>query len=253
MHDNRCREVQFPGSSNDAFSNDVASHDAAKDVHKKCVHFRVSSDDLESLFHLVSSGTATDVQEVGGGTPVQLDDVHGGHGQPGPVHHAPDVPVQGDIVQVVVGSLNLPGVLLAPVSLVKHPLLPEVCVVVKFKLCIQADKAASVVLCKGVDFDHGSVLVLEELVQVEKDLGDRWHLLWLNSNPGGDLLCSSLAQTFNTVNGELDNGIRIACSDLLNVDTSLTAGNAAGTIHGPLVHEGNVELFPGVLALSDHD
>ena len=89
---NRCREVQFPGSSNDAFSNDVASHDAAKDVHKKCVHFGVSSDDLESLFHLeniesqqvihrenhgifvklsnsvnlVSSRTAADVQEVGG-------------------------------------------------------------------------------------------------------------------------------------------------------------------------------------------
>ena len=35
---------------------------------------------LDSI-NLVSSGTATDVQEVGGRSPVQLDDVHGGHGQ----------------------------------------------------------------------------------------------------------------------------------------------------------------------------
>merc|ERR1719341_377071 len=184
-------------------------------------------------------------KEVGGRSPLQLDDVHGGHGQPGPVHHAPDVTVQGNVVQVVVCSLDLPGVLLAPVPLVKHPLLPEVCVIVKFKLSIQADKAASVILCKGVDFDHGSVLVLEELVQVEEDLGDLRHLLWLDPDLGGDLLSSRLAQALNTVNGEFDNGVRIAGGDLLNVDASLAAGNAAGAIHRPLVHESDVELFPG--------
>ena len=46
---------------------------------------------------------------------MQLDDVHGGHGQAGAVHHAPDVAVQGDVVQVVVGGLDL-GLLFGTLS-----------------------------------------------------------------------------------------------------------------------------------------
>ena len=33
--------------------------------------------------------------------------------------------------------------------------------------------------------------------------------------------------------------------DLFNIDATLTAGDAARTIKGPLVHKGNIELFPG--------
>merc|ERR1719370_2715402 len=122
---------------------------------------------------------------------MQLDDVHGGHGKPSAVNHAADIAVQGDVVQVVVGGLNFPGVLLAPIPLVKHSLLSEVGVVVKLELGIKAYKVAGVVLSKGVDLNHGGILVLEELVQVEKNLGDLWHLLRLNSNPGCNFLSSS--------------------------------------------------------------
>ena len=72
-----------------------------------------------SITNLVSSGTATNIQEVGRGASVQLDDVHGGHGQPGAVHHAPNVAVQGDVVEVEVGGLDFTGVLLGPVALNK--------------------------------------------------------------------------------------------------------------------------------------
>ena len=54
--------------------------------------------------------TAAHIQEVGRLSPVQLDDVHGGHGQPGSVDEAADVPVQLDVVQRVLGGLHLPGV-----------------------------------------------------------------------------------------------------------------------------------------------
>ena len=36
--------------------------------------------------NLVGSGTAANVEEVGRGAAVQLDDVHGGHGKPGSIH-----------------------------------------------------------------------------------------------------------------------------------------------------------------------
>jgi hypothetical protein len=43
--------------------------------------------------HLALLNVAADIEEVGRLTAVQLDDVHGGHGQPSTVHQATDVPV----------------------------------------------------------------------------------------------------------------------------------------------------------------
>jgi hypothetical protein len=43
--------------------------------------------------HLTLLNVAADIKEVGRLTAVQLDDVHGGHGQPCTVHQATDVPV----------------------------------------------------------------------------------------------------------------------------------------------------------------
>ena len=49
-------------------------------------NLRISGDDLESLLDLLAGGAAAHVQEVGGGTAVQLNDVHRGHSQSSPVN-----------------------------------------------------------------------------------------------------------------------------------------------------------------------
>merc|ERR1719318_1834423 len=98
------------------------------------VHLGVSGDDLESLLNLVSSSTASYIKKVGRASTMQLDDVHRGHRQTGTVHHAPNVTIQGDIVEVVVGGLNLPLVLLRPVSLVKDSLLSELSIIIELQL-----------------------------------------------------------------------------------------------------------------------
>ena len=41
----------------------------------------------------VEKRLTADVEEVGGVPAVQLDDVHGGHGEAGPIHQAPNVTV----------------------------------------------------------------------------------------------------------------------------------------------------------------
>ena len=77
---------------------------------------------------------------------MQIDDVHRGHRQPGAVHHAPNVTIQGDVVEVEVGGLHLPLVLLGPVPLVEDSLLSELSVVIELQLGIQANKVAVAVL-----------------------------------------------------------------------------------------------------------
>ena len=74
-----------------ALGDDVAAHDAAEDVDQDALHVRVGEDDLERGRHLLLGGAAADVEEVGGLRAVELDDVHGGHGEAGAVDHAADL------------------------------------------------------------------------------------------------------------------------------------------------------------------
>ena len=116
-----CGEVEFSCCSNDALSDDIAPHDTTENIDHDGInleqisivclelncccfaHLGVTSDDFESFFHLVGSGATTNVEEVGGAAAMELDDVHGGHGEAGAVDHAPNVTVQGDVVEVVLG------------------------------------------------------------------------------------------------------------------------------------------------------
>ena len=65
--------------------------------------------DNAGVQHLLLRGVASDVQEVGWGAAMHLDDVHGRHGQPRSIHHAADVAVQADVVQVVLPSSYFPA------------------------------------------------------------------------------------------------------------------------------------------------
>ena len=57
--------------------------------------------------HLLLLHVTADVEEGGRVTAVQLDDVHGGHGQAGPVDQTANVAVHLHVVQVVLGCLHL--------------------------------------------------------------------------------------------------------------------------------------------------
>src|SRR5207247_5019769 len=85
----------------DAGGDGVALHDAAEDVDEDAAHPRVVGDDLERSGDLLRSGAASNIQEVGGRASVVLDDVHGGHGEAGAVHHAADVAVEVDVAEVM--------------------------------------------------------------------------------------------------------------------------------------------------------
>ena len=96
----------------DAVGDHVAVHDAAEDVDQDALHLRVAEDDLEGRGDLLLGGAAADVEEVRGLAAVELDDVHGGHGEAGAVHQAGDVAVELDVVEPVLGGRDFGGILL---------------------------------------------------------------------------------------------------------------------------------------------
>jgi hypothetical protein len=82
-------EADFPRRRDDALGDHVAPHDAAKDVDQNAFDVGVGEDDLERGRHALLGRAAADVEEVGRGRAIQLDDVHRRHGEAGPVDLEP--------------------------------------------------------------------------------------------------------------------------------------------------------------------
>src|SRR6266536_6257559 len=82
---NRRSQVHLLHNVDQALGNGVASYDATKDVDEDGCDFGIAGDQVECGFDGRRSGTTADVEEVGGGTSVQLDDIHCGHGESGTV------------------------------------------------------------------------------------------------------------------------------------------------------------------------
>lgn len=234
-------------------SDGVAADDTTEDVDKDGRHLGVAGDQLESALDGSGGGTTADVKEVSGGTAVQLDNIHGGHGQTGTVDQAANVTVQLDEVQAELGGLDLIGVLLGDVAPGEDLLLAELGVVVESELGVHGQDLVVRGLGQGVDLDLGSVLVHEDLVQVlDGGLGVLDALLG-EAEVGRDGAGDLVGDTGVDVNGGGDDGIGVLLGDGLNVHTTLGGGDNDGALSATVHEDGEVELAAGELALANVD
>ena len=81
-------------------------------------------------------------RKFAGAAAVELDGVHGRHGEPGAVHQAADVAVELDVVQVELRRLDLRRVLLVQVAHRDDLGMAEERVVVEVQLRVERDHAA---------------------------------------------------------------------------------------------------------------
>merc|ERR1719150_1772210 len=165
-YDQRDLELDALAGIDDAVGDRGAVHDAAKHIHQDGFHPLVFSDDAESLPHLIFLDIATHIEEVGRLSTVELDNVHGRHGQPSTIHQASNIAIQLHIVEVVTGSINLPWVQLRGVLHVEDGLLPERGVVIKAKLGIGGIHFSLRCLCQRINLQLKTVHVQEHSVQV---------------------------------------------------------------------------------------
>ncbi len=70
---------------------------------------------------------------------MQFNNVHRRHCQSGTIHHAADVAVQRDVVEIVASSFDLAWILLRPVPLVKDGLLTALSIVIETNFGIKAE------------------------------------------------------------------------------------------------------------------
>lgn len=108
-------------------------------------------------------------------------------------------------------------------------------------------------LRQGVDFNLGRVLLLEDGVQLGKDVGSVLLGVLFESKLLGELQSLRRADTVVKVQGSGDDGIGSLLGNVLNVHTTLAGGDEHGTTGGSVVEDSRVVLFLGGHSLGEHD
>lgn len=94
----------FSGLGN-SFSDGLATQDTSEDVNEDALDIGVLRENLEGNFTLINRSTTTDIEEVGWLFSVELNSIHGGHGESGTVNEASDVSIKSDVGKSVLGGL----------------------------------------------------------------------------------------------------------------------------------------------------
>lgn len=244
-------QVEGLDSLDETGGNVVAADDTTKDVDKDSSDLGVRGDELKGLLDSLRGGTTTNIKEVGGLAAVQLDNVHGGHGQTGTVDKAANVAIELDKVQAALGSADLIRVLLGGVAPFKDLLLAEIGIVVEAKLGIHAQNLVVARLGQRVDLNLGGILLKEDLVQLlDGVLGILDALLAeaeLGRNVAGHLVGDALLDV--DVGG--DDGVGGLLGNGLNVHAALRRRDNDRGLGGTVHEDGQVELAASKLALAN--
>jgi len=156
----------------DARGEVIASENTAKDVDENGFDFRIVIEKLEGFSELFALSTATDIEEVGGLTSVELDDIHGGHSETSTIDEATDVAANVNVVQIEVFGVCFPWVVLSLILLSGKILLTEEGVGVDGDLAVSGKHLAFLGQHKWVDLDHIGVFGHEALIDFSEHVFD---------------------------------------------------------------------------------
>ncbi|KAH3664244.1 hypothetical protein OGAPHI_004596 [Ogataea philodendri] len=248
---NRDLKRKVLGGRNQTLGNVITSNNTTKDVDKDGLNTLLGQDELEGLLDGFWSGSSTNVQKVGWRSSVQLNNVHGGHGQTSTVDETSNVTIQLDEVQTKLAGSDFFRVLLGDVSPGKHLLLSESSVVVETELGVHAQNLVVLGLCEWVDLDLGGVLLFEDLVQFFDGVCSLWNGLWSELETRGDLDGQLVGNSGLVVHRELLDGIWVFLGNSLDVHTSLGGSNNQGRLVLSVHDDGQVCLLLGVLSLNN--
>ncbi len=229
----------------DPLGDDVAFHDAPENIDEDDLHVGVRQNDLERFGDLIDRGAAAHVQEIRRLAAVELDDVHGGHGQTRAVHHATDVAVQTDVREAHFAGAAFRGGQIRQIGLVEEIGVAEGGVVVDGDFRVHGQEGGPffpLPHAQGVHFHQARVGSDEQFGQVpEKGHGGAQQI---SRQPGGESGLPGLEgfQTPQGVDVEPQNLFGGRGGQFLDVHPALGRQNHHGFARFPVEGDGDVEF-----------
>ena len=236
-----------------ALGDGIATHNTTEDVNKDSSDLGVRGDELESLLDGLRGGTSTNVQEVSRVTTVELDDVHGSHGETGTVDKATNVTIELDEVETGRSCLDLIRVFLRNVPPFKHLLLTEVCVIVKVQLGIHGKNAVVGGLGQRVDLNLSGILLHKNLVQLLDGVLSLLNALFGEAELVRNIARNLVGHTFVNVDMRSNDSFGVLLGNSLDVHTTLRRSDDHRALGGAVHEDSEVEFSAGKLALDDVD
>lgn len=109
-------------------------------------------------------------------------------------------------------------------------------------------------LGERVDLNLGGILVLEDPVQVDENIGGfALRRLVLEAQLLGDTQCRGLVKSLLEIDWGGDDGVRVLGSNLFNVHSALRRRNNNGATSTTIVQDSNVVFMRGIPTLCKHD
>src|SRR5581483_3784185 len=218
------------------------AQDAAKDVDEHGAYVLVAEQDAERVFYLLGVGAAAHVEEVGGASAGVLDDVHGGHRQAGAVYHAAHVAVELDVVQAVLGGLDLERVFLADVAQLAEVLMTIQGVVVEVDLGVEREQAPVPGGDERVDLEQRRVGLFESAVERAHEFDGERDLLALEPEAEREIARLEGLKAEPRLDGFLQDGVGIARGNFFDLHAARGRGHEHGTAGGAVHHDAQVKL-----------
>jgi len=244
-------EVERLDDSDQTLGDGIAAHNTAEDVDKNGRDLGIGGDQLEGLLDGGRGSTTADVKEVSRLAAIQLDNIHGGHGQTGTVDQAADVTVELDEVQAGLRGANLLGILLGGVAPAEDLFLAELGIVVEAELGVHAHDLVVRGLTQRVDLDLGGILLEEDLVELLDGVLGVLDALLAEAKLSGDVAGDLVGDANVDVNVSGDDSLRVLLRNGLDVHATLGRRDDDGALRGAVHQDGQVELTAGELALAD--
>ncbi len=132
----------------------------------------IRQNQLERRRDALLGGAAAHIQEIRRLAAVQLNQVHGRHGQAGAIHHAGDIAVERHIVEFVLRRLALHGILLRVIAHRGQILVPKQRVVFDVDLGIQGQKIAVRGDDQRIDLHQAGIAFQIQLVDRVRDFAE---------------------------------------------------------------------------------
>ena len=170
---------------------------------------------------------------------MELDDVHGRHGESSAVDHASDFSVKANVVEIPLARRDLPRIDLGVVLEREELLLPEGGVVVEPELGVGGDEVPLWILGQGVDLHHGAVAVEEEVVEAA-DLVGGGGLVAADLEAGHDLGDLVVRDAGVDVDGDLDDLVGKLLGEIFDARAALAARDDERTAAASVQEDGKV-------------
>src|SRR6184192_1302288 len=187
------------------------------------------------------------------GSPPECYHVHGRHGQARPVDDAPDVAVQGDVVQPVLRRVGLPRVLLRVVPQLGHIGPAEHRIVVETHLYVEGEDMAVLDDDERIELHHRGVQVAERPVGAQDGRHRLVHLLGSEAETERELTSLERAHAHRRLDHLPQDRGRLPLRDLLDLHATVRMGHHDDPLMLAVQHEADVQLaLDGERLLHEH-